>query len=574
MCVDPATYQIRQLVFWHGETQFRLPVFSMAWTDAFLPMSDRGHYDRFVTATEVERCLAVVREVTGNRTAWTVQRHVVDAFGRTTGLHLGNGGHIPVEPKVSPVSARRPPTLTQAILHHNHVYGETTRASSTVGSGACHTAYTHVWSDFLELCEALSIHFQRGITALDSTCKVHGSVPSACLLFRLREQVDALLQTPPRSLSANLRDVLRTDRRYVRLLTALFDHYVLYADASSMRSMIIHNQTVQLRKLFGVQAPRQTSVDSAEAVRAALPVFDFPAARTVAFYEHQYRQPTDTLYNTLFQRREEHTASSNDAETLDVEERLGFLPSPWTRTFLNARVVQRDGFTVLAEGTGVKKQYLSEQLGHSVCPLETTVSYLKFPVYLLNEHRVIGAHLAKPARAQTQQVERRGPVMYASVVDTCFRAQVAEGGQEVHTPDLPAYINAMWKVEHAERRPLHILYHPGTPHSSPIACTVNTLCLSTKRNRWHTLTLTVPIHDKKTKVPPLAPRTRARPTWRLDPRYYHIARYHLIKTKVPHKPKLKNLQPAEVEKVLGVDTPWLASQALHTPKTLRYFVHL
>ena len=164
--------------------------------------------------------------------------------------------------------------------------------------------------------------------------------------------------------------------------------------------------------------------------------------------------------------------------------------------------------------------------------------------------------------------------MYASVVDTCFRAQVAEGGQEVHTPDLPAYINAMWKVEHAERRPLHILYHPGTPHSSPIACTVNTLCLSTKRNRWHTLTLTVPIHDKKTKVPPLAPRTRARPTWRLDPRYYHIARYHLIKTKVPHKPKLKNLQPAEVEKVLGVDTPWLASQALHTPKTLRYFVHL
>jgi hypothetical protein len=573
VCVDPSTYQIRQLVFWHGSTQFRLPVCRMAWTDACRAVADRGPNDRFVTVSEAERCLASLGETLGGRAAWTVQRHVVDAFGRTTALQLGSGGHVPVDPAVPPASARRPPTTPmQAAVHHDEVLrlGQSAAADS---GGACHTAYTHVWDDFLELCEVLATHFQRRITALDSTCKVSGSVPSACLLFRLREQVDALLHTPPRTLSADLRDALRTDRRYVRLLAALFDHYILYADASSVRSMVVHNQTAQLRKLFAVRAPAQTSADTDEAVRAAPPAFDFPAANTVAFYERQTRQPTDTLYHTLLQRREEQATSTSD-DAVDVEERLGFLPAPWAQTFLHARVTERDGFTVLAEGTGVNKQYLSEQRGRRVCPLETVVAHLKFPAYLLNEPRVVGAHLTKPPRDPTQSPAARGPVMYARPVTTCFPARLADGGREVHTPDLPAFVEALWTDERAARRPLRILYHPGTPQATPVACTVDTLQRATKRDRWHVLRLDAPVRPPTSTAPAPGTRTRARPTWRLDPGYYHVARYHLVKAKVPHKPKLKNLQPAEVERVMGVDTPWLAPSPPPTPATLRYYVHL
>ena len=291
----------------------------------------------------------------------------------------------------------------------------------------------------------------------------------------------------------------------------------------------------------------------------------------MAFYERQSRQPTDTLYHTLLQRFEENNTSTID-DSMDIEERLGFLPSPWAQTFIHTRVTERDGFTVLAEGTGVNKEYLSDIRGRRVCALETVVKHMKFPAYLLNERRVVGAHLARPPRDSTQPQVARGPVMYARPITTCFRGRLANGGREVHTPDLPAFIEAMWTGERSARRPLRIMYHSGTPKASPIACTVDTFQRATKRDQWHVLRLHSPVRLSTSPSP--GTRTRMRPTWRLDPGYYHVARYHLIKAKVPHKPKLKNLQPAEVESVLGVDTPWLSPTSSQAPKTLRYYVHL
>ena len=574
VCVNDQTFQVSHLVFWKASTEFRLPVASMAWTPTCIPFgenpTDTHHY---VSLEEADTCLRTVQtlhKALRVMVGWTVHSHVVDAFGRVTALQLANGGSVPVIPTLMNASPYDTSTIATTFQHATSTSG-TAHTRTHDMCALCHTDYTHIWSDFMDICDALATYFQRESTAFDTTCKPKGSVVLPCELFRMSEQLDKLLRSPPSSLPSSLRKAICTDRKYVRTLHALFEQYVLYPDASTVRRMIMDNQTLQLRKLFHVQYPRQTSADSMEAVCAQPPSFDFPASRTQVFYETQHRRTTDILYNALLKRRDTGRLYTEASEESGYDDSLGFLPMEWQETFPLARLVRRDGFTLLAESTGLHKSYLDACKGKRLLPLTTVSTFLKFPIYLLNEHRVIAPSSDKTPSPNKGLV--RGPVMYVRTINPCYRARVIRSGMHtvLQTPDFPGYLVALWKLIQAEDGApgLRIVYHEHGGRA-PVACTVNKVTVTTSPHEWHTLTLTSPLPSIGKHVASML-KGHA-PTWQLDPSVYHVARYHLIKTKLPNKPKLKNLQPESVAQVLGDETPWM--QISKTKSNLRYYAHV
>lgn len=546
--VDPDTFQVRQLVFHHKAHQLWLPI-AMDWTDDCVPVDPApANPPAYVHIGAALEALAVVAQTMVLTAAWDVRQRVVDAFGRVVALDLVGGGCVPVSPERlvhDPNRADAPLALLQlGVATANHHNPLTTHTPDTHIQS--HHEYTGIWDDFVELCEHLSRHFRRQVTALDTTCRAKGSAMKPCLEYRLREQIDATLHTPPASLSSALRTSLQTDRRYAQALLALLESHVVYAEASTVRMMVLAGDTLTLRKLLLSQRPTQLSVDAETSPRTMLPRYDFPAAQTQTIYERQGRQPTDTLFHTLmaYTRGSDSSVSMDDGRMLASEEPLRPLPSPWRQSLPQARLVVRDGFTVLAEATSMQKRYLADSKGRQLLSLDAIVPLLKFPVYLLNEPRVLATDAVVS--------KTHGPVMYVHTVHTqSYRAQAVNGGLELQTPDLPSYLPDLLALEQEAKRPLRIVYHDGMRAHTGV---VSTIRGSTMANQWHTLVLdaAVPV----TSVPRPAVRNQPLPTWRLDPTHYHVARYHLIKEKIIHKRKLKNILPARVERALGADTPW------------------
>ena len=552
--VDPRTHQIRHCVFHRGKTtEFRLPV-AMDWTDACAPVASDVLAAPQVDVAEAMRVLATLRDASGYTEALRVRAYTVDAFGRVTALRLAGGGDVPVAPTLPPPALRGLPATVDTGTD-----GQYACAAEAVTPPPPHERYVHLWEDMVELCGHMARHFSQHVTALNSTCRREGSTAKPCLLYRLREQVDAMLDTPPSALPRDLRRTLQTNARYVRVLRAVLDHHVLYAEASTVREMILSGHTHQLVKLFQTYAPRQTSADDDAAVRAALPHYDFPAARTTEQYERQYRAPVDTLFHTLLKRHEVGPSldTANDAASA-TEGQLCMLPAPWRDAFPNARLVERDGFTVLAESTSVQKAYLALAHNKRVVPLDAIVPLLRFPVHLLNDPRGVLWHAAVGPSQGKAQSPAGGPVVLVRPLATAFRAELGQGGREVHTPDVPPYILGLWRAEpEATHRRLHIVVRRGS-HRQP--CTVEALRPSTTRSQWHTLVL-----RKAVAMPAAGPSGERRPaadtrtntlTWSLDPAHHHVARYLLVKQKVPHKSKLKTLGSTAVETVLGQEVAW------------------
>ena len=101
---------------------------------------------------------------------------------------------------------------------------------------------------------------------------------------------------------------------------------------------------------------------------------------------------------------------------------------------------------------------------------------------------------------------------------------------------------------------------------------MNAVRASSVQNQWHSLHLASVVVVVAPTV--AAGRSSTPPTWSLDPTRYHIGKYLLIKTKAPHKPKLKNITPTAVETALGADAPWTATSTPASTGRCRYFVHV
>lgn len=559
--VDASTYRIQQLVFHKQKTQLWLPV-SMHWDDACVPISSSRELRAFVSYEEAVQCLNLVASVLKSKQPWSVESNVMDAFGRVIALRLCNQGYLPIDPCALKGHEDVPIVVpSKHTMASNHL-GAPRRSRRIPIKEHVHHGYTKIWEHFIEVCDHLSKYFHQSITALDTTCPIRGSKAKPCLIYRLREQINKLLRSPPSACSKSLRHALATDAHYTRTLQSVLEQCVLYANVSTVRTMILEGNTVQLHSLLVDTQGRYLSTDAYEAIRAEQPNYAFPAARTEDMYMSQYREPTDILFKSLL----EHGAiqpTHVDAQMFQEEDLL-FLPDPWHASIPQARMVVRDGFTLLAETTSVKKQYLTEVKNKPLVSFETLKPFLKFPVYILNEPTILRD--GRASLPKTPNGDKLGPVMYCMTLhDQTYSAHLSDGGRILCTPDVPAYVMELFRMEKAHKRPLHLMYRHGQRR---IQCEVVEVRMSTDKQTWHTFTLKTPIQLDDAPNTTLM-RQRTPNMWHVDAQYYHVARYHLVKHK--RQSKIKNISPSHVEKRLGNDTPWL-HKATSAPKVGRFIV--
>ena len=559
--VDTSTCRIQQLVFHKKNKQLWLPV-NMHWDDVCVPIASSRKSHTFVTYKEAVQCLDLVARVLTSKQPWSIESNVMDAFGRVVALRLCNKGYLPIEPCALTGHEHIPITVpSKHAMDINHL-GASQRSTRISMKEHVHHAYTKIWEHFIEVCDHLAKYFHQSITALDTTCPIRGSKEKPCLLFRLREQINKLLCSPPSTFSKSLRNTLVSDAKYSRTLHSILEQCVLYANVSTVRTMILEGNTVQLHSLLVNTQGRYLSTDAYEAIRVEQPDYAFPAARTEDMYMSQYREPTDILFKSLLEHSGMQPMQMD--EQMFQEEDILFLPQPWQASIPQARMIVRDGFTLLAETTSVKKQYLTEVKNKPLVSFETLKPFLKFPVYILNEPMIL--HDGRESLPKTPNGDKLGPVMYCTTLhDQTYSAHLSDEGRILCTPDVPAYFMELFHMEKAHGRPLHLIYRH---EQRPIQCEVVEIRMSNDKQTWHTFTLKKPIQLADTShTTPMRQRTPN--MWHLDAQYYHVARYHLVKHK--RQSKIKNISPSLVEKQLGNDTLWL-HKSTSAPKVGRFIV--
>lgn len=558
---NASTYQIQQLVFNKKKKQLWLPV-TMHWDDACVPILSSRKLCTYVSYEEAVQCLNLIASILKSEQSWSIESNVVDTFGRVTTLRLCNKGYLPIEPCTLTGHENTPITVPFKHTMDTNYLSVPQRSIRIHMKENVHHEYTQIWEHFIEVCDHLAKYFHQSITALDTTCPIQGSTTKPCLLYRLREQINKLLRSPPDTFSKSFRHTLVTDAKYSRTLFSIIEQCVLYANVSMVRNMILEGNTVQLHSLLIDTHGRYLSTDAYEAIREEQPNYAFPAARTEDMYMSQYRESTDILFKSLL----EHSVLQQLQvdEHMFQEEDILFLPEPWQASIPQSRMIVRDGFTFLAETTSVKKQYLTEIKNKAIVSFETLKPFLKFPVYILNEPMILRDE--RESLPKIPNGDKLGTVMYCSTLhDHTYLAHLSDDGRILCTPDVPAYFMELFHMEKAHNRPLHLIYQH---EQRPIQCKVVEIRMSADKQAWHTFILKRPI--KLDDTPHTTPiRQRNSNTWHLDAHFYHVARYHLVKHK--RQSKIKNILPSYVEKLLGNDTPWL-HKLTSTPKVGRFIV--